>query len=329
MIAFGFAVALAAVALMGFAIQRGGTCAVAAVEELLLQRRATRLLALAEASAWVAGGMALLQVLGRLPAAPASHAATLHTVLGGVLLGLGAWVNKACVFGAIARFGNGEWAYAATPLGFYLGCLSLPALGAMPSSAAAGGPSPVLAFPRVAALAFVVFAAARLARSGWAVLRRTEGGSLAQAVARRVWAPHAATCVIGLTFLVVLVAAGSAWTYTDVLAELARGMGGPLAPRLALLGALALGAVAGGWTAGRLKPTMPRPARVLGCLAGGWLMGWGTLLTPGANDGLILVGLPLLRPYAWLALGTMVLTIATAIATSRALAPRLNTTRNA
>jgi hypothetical protein len=46
-------------------------------------------------------------------------------------------------------------------------------------------------------------------------------------------------------------------------------------------------------------------------------MGAGTLLIPGSNDGLVLVGMPLLRPYAWLAFATMVLSIGTAIALSR------------
>ena len=39
-------------------------------------------------------------------------------------------------------------------------------------------------------------------------------------------------------------------------------------------------------------------------------MGWGSPLIPGSNDGLILLGIPLLPPYAWLAFATMVLSIA-------------------
>lgn len=45
------------------------------------------------------------------------------TAPGAVLLGLGASLNRACVLGAIARVGSGEWAYLATAFGFYLGCL--------------------------------------------------------------------------------------------------------------------------------------------------------------------------------------------------------------
>ena len=41
-------------------------------------------------------------------------------------------------------------------------------------------------------------------------------------------------------------------------------------------------------------------------------MAWGTLLIPGGNDGLILVGMPLLWPYAWLAFLAMCISIAAA-----------------
>ena len=43
------------------------------------------------------------------------------------------------------------------------------------------------------------------------------------------------------------------------------------------------------------------------------MMGWGTLLIPGSNDGLILIGMPLLRPYAWIAFSTMCLSIGAAL----------------
>ncbi len=75
-----------------------------------------------------------------------------------------------------------------------------------------------------------------------------------RAVATRVWSPHAATTVIGITFFVMLLAVG-AWAYTDVLAELARGMAGNLFARSLLLVALFAGAMLGGFTAGRFRST--------------------------------------------------------------------------
>jgi toxin CptA len=41
------------------------------------------------------------------------------------------------------------------------------------------------------------------------------------------------------------------------------------------------------------------------------------MLVPGSNDGLIMIGLPLLQPHAWIAVLTMVLTIAAPIALAR------------
>ncbi|HSB22715.1 MAG TPA: YeeE/YedE thiosulfate transporter family protein, partial [Burkholderiaceae bacterium] len=95
-------VAAACAGLMGFAIQRGATCTVAAVDELLSKRRATRLIAMLEASLWVAGGLALATLLGVLPAMPAAYPVSTWVFIGGALLGFGAWLNGACVFGAIA-----------------------------------------------------------------------------------------------------------------------------------------------------------------------------------------------------------------------------------
>jgi toxin CptA len=48
-------------------------------------------------------------------------------------------------------------------------------------------------------------------------------------------------------------------------------------------------------------------------------MGWGSLLIPGSNDGLILIGIPLLRPYAWLAFASMFGAITAAMMIHRAL----------
>ena len=304
-----FAAAALCAGVMGFAIQRGATCTVAAVEEVLDAGRATRLRALVEASLWVAGGLALAQGLHRLPAAPAGYPLTGWVVVGGVLLGLGAWVNRACVFGAIARLGSGDLAYLATPLGFYLGCLSVDRVFAPPAHVAVAHASPLLQMPGWLAVPFVAVAAWRAAQ-----MLRDRG-----AFAARIWSPHRATTVIGITFLATLMLAG-AWAYTDLLAELARGMAASVAARSALAFALLLGAVWGGWSAGRLRLAAPRAAGVLRCLAGGVLMGWGSLLIPGGNDGLILVGMPLLWPYAWVAFATMGLSIALALRLQRALA---------
>lgn len=302
-----FAVAALCAGIMGYAIQRGATCTVAAVDELLQRRSASRLVALVEASVWVAGGLLVAQQLQWLAHAPAGYALTQWTVLGAALLGLGAFVNRACVFGAIARLGSGEWAYVATPLGFYVGCLSVAALFSPPAPHALQTGSVVLAAPGWVAWFVAAFVVWRIARP----LIETRRRPLREGLATRLWAPRAATAVIGVTFLAMLLLVG-AWAYTDVLAELARGMMRSLLARALLLLCLLLGAVLGGWTAGRFRHTPVGSTALFRCLAGGVLMGWGSLLIPGGNDGLILVGMPLLWPYAWAAFATMCASIGAA-----------------
>jgi toxin CptA len=307
--------------IMGFAIQRGATCTVAAVDELLGKRKANRLVAMGEASLWVAGGLALASVAGALPAMPSGYRVTGWTFAGAALLGLGAWVNKACVFGAIARVGSGEWSYAATPVGYYAGCLTVDVLFGVPAVQKTAETSPVLAAAGWVALLFATFATWRVGRPLWSTgvdpQDCTERGrARARRLAAHVWSPHAATTVIGVTFVIILLLVG-VWAYTDVLAQLARGATMRLALGVACLSALYAGAVLGGWTAGRWHSRRMSAGEVLRCLAGGVMMAWGSLLIPGSNDGLILIGMPLLRPYAWLAFATMCVTIAVAMQVSQ------------
>jgi len=303
-----FFVAALCAGVMGYAIQRGATCTVAAVDEIVTEGSCGRLLSLVEAVLWVCGGLVVAEVLRLLPQMPAGYATTAWTVIGGVLLGLGAFVNGACVFGAIARLGSGEWAYILTPVGFFVGCLSVTPLFGAPEPRPLPNGSSVLRAPAWVAALFIAFVLWRIAHP-W--LRRDHDVSRRwhEALAARIWSPHAATTVIGVSFVVMLLLVG-AWAYTDVLAELARGMSTSVAARSVLLVALLLGAVLGGWTAGLLRPTRPSFAQLACCFVGGALMGWGSLLLPGGNDGLILVAMPLAWPYAWLAFATMCLTIA-------------------
>lgn len=292
-------VALASAALMGIAIQRGATCMVAAVDAAVSEKSYGRAFSLAEAALWVGGLLAVAELAGILSMPPAIYPATELTVLGGGLLGLGAWINRACVFGAIARIGSGQWAWLATPVGFFLGCL-IPI--AKPD--ATGHPMP-FANPLILSLPFAVLALWRFIEAARAP------GFLAH-----LWHPHRATLLIAVTFVTTLLSVGF-WAYTDALAAIAKAMDGRIGLRGAMVVALLAGAILGGWFAGKIRWVPPTFDDVLRCLVGGALMGAGGLFVPGTNDGLILVGLPLLQPHAWIAVVTMTLTIAVLIMLAR------------
>jgi len=295
LISLAFIVSAVCAGLMGFAIQRGATCTVAAVDEIVGKRRFNRLISMLEASLWVAGGLLIAHTLHVLPTMPPGYAATYLTVLGGVLLGLGAYINGACVFGAIARLGSGEWAYVVTPLGFYIGCLTVGPIFSPPTPTKLATGSPLFDSAMWLAALFAAFMLYRITSP-----------------MTRVWSPHTATAVIAITFVVILLSIGGTWAYTDVLVDLAHGMAGSLIARTALLVALFAGALVGGYTGGRFRSPRVSVAQLAKCFVGGAMMAWGTLLIPGSNDGLVLIGMPLLRPYAWVAFGTMCVTIAVA-----------------
>jgi len=213
-----FLIALLSAGLMGYAIQRGATCTVAAIGEIVENGTTKRLIALGETALWVGGGILLARATGLLPMLPKGFALSQWTALGGVLLGLGAYFNGACLFGAIARLGAGDWAYTLSPVGFYFGLTTFPIVFGVSTAHSSPTSSPnFMATVTVALMiAFVGYALWRL----WRVF----GRSLSEIETRRiqrVWMPHEATILIGITFVVLLVTFGF-WTYTDLLVDLSQ-----------------------------------------------------------------------------------------------------------
>jgi toxin CptA len=300
----GLAVAVICAGLMGFAVQRGATCMVAAVDEIVSRKRAYRLLAMLEASAIVALGILIARQFGILAMEPATFQLSAWTVVGGAIMGLGAFVAGACVFGALARIGSGEWAYLVVPVGFFIGCLA-----ARPLLQVVG---PMRLPPHSLLLDQSLLVVGPLILLVFWRLSRTFRAARERRFSTYVWSPHVATGVIGLTFVIMFLTVG-AWAYTQVLAEASQGMAHMIGSRLLLLVALFAGALIGGWTAGRWRWVRPELGSIMRCTGGGFLLGFGGMLVPGNNDGLILVGLPLLLPYAWVALASMVLSIYVAL----------------
>ncbi len=287
-----------------------------AVSELVEKREASRLVAMLEAGLWVAATLLVAALLQMLPAKVPGYPFSYLTIVGGVLLGLGAYINGACVFGAIGRLGSGEIGFLLTPLGYFLGVKVFAALFKMPvmlPSLAATAPA-ATRLPLLLIIAFAVYAVGRAARITWLSWHRDRTGDQGA-----LWDPHTATLVIGITFAVMLLGVGR-WTYPELLADLAYGNFGETAGRVALFAALLAGARLGGLRRGASAWIKPTRARITSCLIGGAMMGIGGSMIPGGNDGLVLVGLPFLLPYALMALLAMVTVIAIAILSQRQLA---------
>ena len=246
-----FLVAALCAGTMGFAIQRGGTCTVAAVDEVVGKRRFNRLAALVEdldlgrrRSCACHGVPSVADDAGGLLQRAISR------VLGGILLGLRAYINRVVSPATIARSvpANGRTSPHQSGCCVRLSHRHVRIFAAGAREAAlrlAGVVRSALACRAVRRLPIVACrpAAAHSRR------RLSIGRSRPVCVTGlrpASSAPHSATTVIGITFFVMFLLVG-AWDYTGALAELARGMSHSLVAKLLLLWALFLGAVLGGY----------------------------------------------------------------------------------
>ena len=143
------AAGLAAGLVIGIVAHRGGICAVTASKQVLFRRSFAHFVGFALAAAvagalvlplaWIGGGVVQLS--------PGFEIGT-PLVAGAVLIGIGAVLNDACLFGTLHRIGGGEVRFLAIVSGLALGFAAGAALrGAAP---AAAGPNP-LAEPSPAA----------------------------------------------------------------------------------------------------------------------------------------------------------------------------------
>lgn len=326
----GFWVALPCAVLMGFAIQRGSTCIVAGVQEWVDRRDPRRLLALSEGAAWSGALLAMIwfaaggsgHVDGFLHGTGISSAAvmaemassratliTVWTVAGGMLLGLGAWVNGACVFGSVAAIGAGDWSYLAFPAGLAAGTAMMQAAAGAFGAAAFAPLLPVQVQPPIpfATLAPLWLAVAAILGSAilWRRFRRSRGSSGDEP---GEWPPRSGVVLACLASAAMTLVFGR-WLYSEVIAAWVRGDTMLTDARFLLFPALLLGSLMGGWTRGRFRPRQPTFPVVWRCLLGGALMAVGARLVPGANDGLLLMGLPRVAPEALVGLASMVLSL--------------------
>ena len=289
------AVVLACALTTGVAIQRGNTCTVVAVRDLLQRRDPTRALAILHAMAWVAGLAACAVALFGFAWAAPAFAANAAVVVGGALLGLGAIVNGACAVGTIARLGNGEWAWLLTLPGMLLGSLVYRLVPAPLTPQAIALTPPLHDVAWIAALAFAGYV---LWLSPQALRRFAGAGGLL----RGAWHPTIATTAIAVAFVLASAAVGP-WAYTAMIDRFVDGRFGEGSGMLLPFAALVGGAVAAG-AIGRGEPRRRATAQQRrNCLVGGAIMGLGGRLAGGGFDAHTLLGQPLSLPHAWTAMG--------------------------
>ena len=299
-----FCISLVLAFLMGVAIQRGNACMVVAFDDLIYRRSAVRLLTIVSTWLMVPGGLALLYLTTGFTPEVRLFPITVWSVVGGLLLGVGAVVGGACTGGVVARIGSGEYAFVLTIVGFGAGCLLARAFGPADTIHAAAVPTHVSPAHPVAALLVLVIVLAL--NVGWLLKGRHEGW---RDFLRNAWDPRTATIIIATLTLALVQIAGRPWGYPELAGDASRRALDGIAGGLTLFAALLIGAIVGGRTCTRAKLAGPLKGRAIRCFTGGVIMGVGFSLGPGSFSGLTFFGQPLLLPYAWVVMAAAYVTI--------------------
>jgi uncharacterized membrane protein YedE/YeeE len=278
--------------LMGLAIQRGGTCTVAAIEEIVSKRTSNRIKALLETTLWVLAGELILAQFGVTPSPTPHWQMGLNTIIGGFLLGLGAFVNGACAVGTIARIGNREWEFFAMLPGFLFGAWLTGTLHfafLQPINLGVITIQPVTPWILAFILVCVVYRAWQFYQKGFH--------------------PYVLTVLIGIFFL-GLITLEKNWSYTDLLIDLAQFKTSSNHLQIILFISLLAGSMISGYFQKPSQRTLQKLSpHLLKRFIGGALMGAATLILPGSHDSLILLYMPKFLGYAWLGFLIMTSTI--------------------
>lgn len=286
-LSIGLAVLAAACAfVMGYALNQGTTCAVTAARQVIDDRQPTMLLGFGVAAA--TAGLVWLPLAwmtdGAVTLTP-DHRVGGGLILGSMLLGLGAVMNRACLLGSVSRIGDGRLSYLGLPVGLAAGFV----LGDRLGLSAPGAQANLLGRPsEIAVLVLVAFGV--LVWVGWWSMRR-----LGDAGGEDRWSWRTAMAVLGISGA-VLFAVAPGWTLADAI-RLAVPGGVMVMMTAGALGLLMFAILSGGAMVSgiRRRSFVLRPPRLVAfsrSILGGAVMALGANLVPGGNDTLLLAAVP-------------------------------------
>jgi uncharacterized protein len=300
---------------MGFLVPRGTTCAVAAVREVLDKKKAWRFGGFVMAAST---SVVVLLPLGWSHALPLKFAPHIELsiliALGGLLFGIGATINGACVFGTLTKIVGGNLSYLFVLPGLWLGAVTIGLANLQLSPRIIAG-NALEHFSQESGLAWCMVLALLLGGLGWFA----RGKRLNKA---------ALMCGIGLVGG-LLYTLHMSWNYNSVVNDFAKQViMSPARMMDGLLPYLVATACFGGFVStvqsGTFKLTRPHLATSAGALVGGFIMAFGVAMMPGGNDGLVLFLIPSMVPAGFLAYFAMNIGIAFMVYGESFIAKRAN-----
>jgi uncharacterized protein len=255
---------------LGFALNHGSICTVIATRELVSEKRPARFIALVECALWAALVYAILEAS---PTMQQGWSLLGYLVPGAMLLGIGTYVNGACVFGSVGHFGNGHIDFGLTFLGIFAVSYIESLFGLLPDQPPTSASVPL--GPVLLAIALLAMLALRRSAS-----RRSESNF------RRLSLSMGA---IGITFTLLAVLAPRFSITTSLGSIISIPVAGAVTSVCMFGGSL----VAARYRKDRFVLEWPTIRNIVRRTLGGILMGLGALLIPGGNDTLLMVGFPM------------------------------------
>jgi len=289
------------VAVMGISVKLANTCLFAASEQLVKFKNPSKLMEVVNSWLWIILMITALQITIGFNVPIKSYAVSWLSVGGGILLGLGAYKNKACAIGAISKIGDGNLNYLFTPIGmlisvfvFYQLNINRPQM-TMESSIVTQNP---IAFLLISLLSIVLL---------YYILskKNTEPKlSLKQLVQP--------TTIVAICF-VLLILINTRWSYTELINDIAKNNFNISFMRVLLCLIFFAAVVLGGLYFKTFQFRSFKLNTILNCIIGGALIGFGSQLVVGSHDTITLYGFPLLLTTAVIVSLTNFITISLCI----------------
>jgi uncharacterized membrane protein YedE/YeeE len=299
--------------IVGFALQRGNVCSVLAARQIAWTGRWSRMRGLLLASAWAFAAVLPLVWLGIGPfKLSGEFAPSLVPALGGLLYGIGCYVNGACIFGVCSRLtaGNLSFLFAVPGMAFGATMAEFAQIAPPPDQltpAVAAVPHPWLIGIWAAIVLLLALSAWRMVRAHWRA-----GITLANILRQSRWRSTLAATFLGVIGG-ILYATDVAWIYPALVKRMGFYVAGlhPAFPLATVAGSVALflGGIAAALLRGRFVIRAPLLRRSVQALIGGAIMGFAWALVPGGNDAMVLYLLPSLAIHGIIAYAALLATL--------------------
>ncbi|WP_261396789.1 YeeE/YedE thiosulfate transporter family protein [Photobacterium rosenbergii] len=294
-------------ALVGWLAQRTGLCMVRGVSELL-ERRPSFLLAILCCGFWY---WLIVPFTGQewLPFLANRFDGTIHFILGGLLFGLGAALNKGCSISTISKLASGHFYMLATVVGWIFGWLLLPTL----TPPVSYQPLENIDTPSLPALLVIAIGLLFTILKTSATQRKLLFGVI----------------FFGITAS-TLTLMEPQWSPSQLLKDISytiyhsESQNWPELERYLILLGLVVGMAFGAKSRLPIKAFEVRAKQIASHLFAGVIMGLGASLALGGNDSQLLIALPAFSPAGLVAIISIILGIAAGLATRKVYKRRKN-----